>query len=157
MCCDATWSYKYTFSTVSFLNASGVVGHFYKVSYKYTLMFQANLNLITTGFFFNLNILRGQGGGLRGAAEFNLPNFWPSTSISTHHKISDQYKLQSCLWFEIFNLKIYMCNIFVHNSLAWFTLGQKLIRGTIGAAGRLDMQNCYQIQTGILIHPAHKY
>ena len=36
-----------------------------------------------------------------------------------------------------------MCNIFVHTALAWFALGQKLIGGAIGAAGRLDAPNDY--------------
>ena len=40
-------------------------------------------------------------------------------------------------------LKPHMCNIFVHTALAWFALGQKLIGGAIGAAGRLDAPNDY--------------
>ena len=36
-----------------------------------------------------------------------------------------------------------MCNIFVHTALAWFVLGQKLIGGAIGGAGRLDAPNDY--------------
>ena len=38
-------------------------------------------------------------------------------------------------------LKPHICNIFVHTALAWFALGQKLIRDAIGAAGRLDAPN----------------
>ena len=49
---------------------------------------------------------------------------------------------------KVRKLKLYICKIFVHTALAWFALGQKLIRDAIGAVGRLDTPNATEYKKG---------